>query len=121
MCNCCSINQLRIDPQIITTTTNAPFEDIPDTQILDDLGRLHGLPFVSEGRIAGNDEHIGYPGELGSKILCYTVRNISLLLVVTQIVKRQHDDGRFSAGSQLMRRKWIGAQPMPTGKTSKTH
>mgnify|MGYP003349203566 CR=1 FL=1 len=60
-----------------------------------ELADIDGLPFVGEGGVACDDEDAAAFRERGRNLLDHAVREILLLAVATQVVKRQDGDGRL--------------------------
>ena len=73
---------------------NAALQDVAHAEIASDLAHVGRLALVLEGGIAGDDEQLGEPRQLGDDIVGNAVAEIVLVLVAAQVVERQHGDRR---------------------------
>jgi hypothetical protein len=85
------INQLRVDPDLVTRTSYAALQYIAHTKLAADLLRVDRLVLVGESRIAGDHEHSRKPRQIGRQIVSDPVREILLLAVIAEVGKRQDD------------------------------
>src|SRR5215218_3328744 len=63
------VDELRRDPHAPASDSHAALEHVADAERLGDLAHIHGLPFVGEARVAGDDEQPAQARERGDEIL----------------------------------------------------
>ena len=88
------------------SATNAALQNVAHAKLAADLAHVDRLALVLEGGIAGDDEQLGEPRQLGKDILGNAVGEIVLALVAAEVVERQHGDrrpvGQGQGGSWLL-------------------
>jgi hypothetical protein len=56
-----AIDQLHVDPNLVTNPPHAAFEDVADAELTANLLRVHGFSLVGKSRVAGDYEAAGNP------------------------------------------------------------
>jgi hypothetical protein len=79
------VDQLHVHPNLVTSSSHATFEDIPNAQIAADLPHIDGFAFVGEGRVAGDHEASRNPREIGGQVICDAVGKILLVWIVREV------------------------------------
>ena len=68
----------------------AALQQVAHAKLLGDLAHVHRLALVGKGRVAGDDEQAGVPGQVGDQVFGQPVREGFLLGIVAEIDEGQH-------------------------------
>jgi hypothetical protein len=82
-----TINELDIKSDLVAGSTDAPFQDISDTQIGGDLLHVRRFSLVGKGGSARDDEGVSYAREVGDQVLGEGVGEIVLVGIVREVVE----------------------------------
>src|SRR5262247_2161397 len=74
----------------ISRLPHAALEHVTHSEVATDVLDVDRFAFVSEGRIAGNDEQALLAGQRSDDVFDHPVREILLLWIAAHVVKRQH-------------------------------
>jgi hypothetical protein len=80
-------NELRVDFNRLASATHTAFEQIAYAEFATDLFRIDGFALVSERRISGDDEAIGYARKVSRQIVRDGVDEIFLIGIAAQVLK----------------------------------
>jgi hypothetical protein len=89
------LDQLGCDPYAAGCLSYAAFERVADTEFATHFANIWRLAFVSEARIAGDDEEPTDARKAGDDVLDHAIAEIVLLDVAAHILKWQHGDRRL--------------------------
>src|SRR5215469_4947174 len=87
-------DQLHIHPKPVTTTLHRTFKNVPDVQLAPDLLHVNGLALEGERRAVSDDERAADARQVRGQALGYTINEIILLGIATDVRKRQYHDGQ---------------------------
>ena len=94
---------------------HSSFDDVRDTEGLSDLTQVSLDPsFVLHDRRAADDLQVGDLGQIGEDFVLDAVREITVLLVITEILKRQNGNAfrrNRSSGTNLRSSSIDGSTP----------
>jgi hypothetical protein len=81
-------DELRVDFHRLASATHAAFEQIAYAEFATDLFRIDVFALVSERRISGDDEAIGYARKVSRQIVRDGVDEIFLIRIAAQVLGR---------------------------------
>ena len=85
-----AIDQLGVDTDLIIRPLHTSFQDILYTKFLAHFLNFDGFAFVSEYRVARDDEQFAELGEVRNDIFGNSVAEIVLIWVTTQVFERKY-------------------------------
>ena len=95
------VDELGVDPDLITAWLHRAFEDIAHAEIFPDRLGVHRLTLVGHGRIARDHEHAGdgagHPREARGQFISERVDDIILRRIAAE-VGEGHDNDRKARG-----------------------
>src|SRR5215831_15600653 len=83
------VGELHRDADAVATTANAALQDVAHAKLPRYLAHVGRLPLVLEGRVAGDDEQVGEPRQLGYDVVGDAVAEIVLLPVAADVFERK--------------------------------
>jgi len=89
------VDQLGIYAHPAACPPSAALQHVSDAQLAGDLANISRSALVGEGRVPGDDEEAGNLRQIGDQVVGQAVGEISLLLIGTQVLERQHGDRRL--------------------------
>src|SRR5690348_5279892 len=84
------LNQLRRDPDPRVYFAHRAFEHVAHTELLPDLFHIDRFSLVSEAGVSSDDEQPADAGERGGDLLDHAIREVFLVEIATEILKRHH-------------------------------
>ena len=90
----CTLDQMAVDLEPISGPSDAPAQQIADSQLGGHLPVIDLLPAIGEGGIARDDEEAGDPREAGDQILHEAIGKVALLAVLADRPESQHGNRR---------------------------
>src|SRR5262249_52898404 len=99
------VDQLRSDPHATACLANRTFQDVADTEFAAHPLHVDRLAFVSEGRIAGDDEEPADARERSDDLLDHAVGEVFLFGVAAHVREWQNRNGRL-VGERYGGRLW---------------
>ena len=102
------VDEFRRHPQLVGLMLNGARQHVADVEILGDLPRVDGLAFVSQGRVARDDQEVLVAREIGDDVFGHSVGEAARLFIAAQIVERQDGDRRRGDGGGS-----VGVEEMP--------
>ena len=78
------------DANAVAAPPYAAFEHVAHPQFAPDLADIGCFALVLEAGVAGDDEQLGEPGQLGDYVFDDAVDQILLLWIGAQVGERQH-------------------------------
>src|SRR5215472_7661357 len=87
-----AIDQLNVDPNLVTDPSHAAFEDVVHPKLVTDLFYVYLFAPVGERGISGDHDTAGKTREIGSHVVGDAIDEIFLLGIVRQVRKGQDND-----------------------------
>jgi hypothetical protein len=94
MARALGIDQLRGDPDAVSSLANAPLQNVTDPEVASDVAHVSRLPLPLEARIAGDDEESAKARQLSGDVLGEAIDKIFLLRISAQIGEGEDRDSR---------------------------
>ena len=91
----CRIDELRVDPNLVTSAAHTALEDVSDPEILRHFPGCDGLALIGEGCVAGDDEEAGDLGQIRDQVLGHAIGEVVLLGLAAHVGERQDGNGRL--------------------------
>jgi hypothetical protein len=89
------IDELTIDPHLVSRPADASLQHIAHAQFFGHLPDHDLLSLVKEGRVSGDDTKPGNLGEVCNQVFHQPVAKVFLMRIGTHVHERQHGDGRL--------------------------
>ena len=86
------VDELRRDAEIVAGAPDAALEHIAHAELAPELGDVHRLPLVLEGRVAREHAQVARPRQLGQDVLGQAVAEILLARVAAQVDEGEDRD-----------------------------
>ena len=84
------VDELCVDAHAPRGASCAALQQVAHAKVLGDPAHVHRLSFVGKGRVAGDDEQAGDPGQVGDQVFGQPIREGFLLGIVADIDEGQH-------------------------------
>jgi hypothetical protein len=95
------VDQLSVDTHPTASTLHTPFEHVRHAERLGDLAQITlSADFVLHCGRAADYFQVRYLGQAGENFVLYTVCEVSILFLVTQISERKNGDALLGNGSR---------------------
>ena len=88
------VDKLGTDADAVAGAANAALQHVARAKLAPDLPHVDGLALVPEARVAGDDEQLGEPRQLGDDVLGDAVAEVFLIRVAAHAGKGENGDRR---------------------------
>src|SRR5437016_13978765 len=87
------VEQLRADAHAVARALHLAFDDVGNAKLVRDLAKITcSAALVLHHACPADDFQLGHLRQISENLILHTIREIGVLLLLAQILKRQHSD-----------------------------